>query len=191
MTGRCPRRRLGILALAGLLALASCRVDRADAGRPGGAAVATATPADTLATAQVLGALRLYYARLSGRELRALGASFWPGATITSIMRAPTDTADAVRTLTIEDLAGRGRAAPECRVSFSDEIAHATVATYGPLAQAWVTYRARCGLTRDSTAMHYGVDAFLLMQFRGEWRISGLALTREVPQQPLVRSPAP
>lgn len=187
-----PRSRswLALLALPGALALGSCRVEHADAGRPGGG-VLVPPPADSVATAQVLAALRLYYTRLSGRELRVLSRSFWPRATITSIMRAPSDTAEAVRTLTIEDLAGRGRAAPECHISFSDEMAHAAVAAYGPLAQAWVTYRARCGVSRDSTATHYGVDAFLLMRFHGEWRIAGLALTRETPAQPLARPPAP
>jgi hypothetical protein len=189
MTVLRSRARLALLALPAALLLAACRVERADAGRPGGAVAAP--PADSAATAQVLAALRLYYARLSGRELRVLSRSFWPRATITSLMGTPSDTTAAVRTLTIEELAGRGRAAPECRASFSDEMAHASVATYGPLAQAWVTYRARCGVTRDSVATHYGVDAFLLLRHQGEWRISGLALARELPDQPLARSPAP
>ncbi len=184
------RRALLGFGLPGLLVCASCRIERAEAGRPGLPAVA-ASSADSLATAQVMAALRLYYTRLSGRELRVVSRSFWPGATITSIMRAASDAADSVHTVAIADLAGRGRAARECRAGFSDEIARATIATYGPLAQAWVTYRARCGLTRDSTATHYGVDAFLLLQFGGEWRISGLAVTRELRDQPLAHALAP
>jgi len=184
------RARAATLALAGLLAVAACRLQRAEAGRPGGVGGAPAAD-DSAAQGEVLAALRLYYTRLSGRDLRVLSGSFWPGATITSRMRVPGDSVATVHTLTVEDLAARGRAASECRAGFSDEIARATIQTYGPLAQAWVTYRARCGLTRDSTTTHYGVDAFLLMQDRGAWRISGLALTRELPARPLGRPPAP
>jgi hypothetical protein len=179
----------GLVILPVALAGASCRVERAEAGRTGLSAVPA--PGDSVATAQVLAALRLFYARLSARDLKVVSRSFWPGATLTSIMRAPSAGADTVHTVTIEALAGRGRAAPECPFSLVDEIAHATVAVYGPLAQAWVTYRARCGITPVVTATRFGVDAFLLMRYGGEWRISGLAMTPEVRDQPLARSPAP
>ncbi len=187
MTVSAPRAWLRLLALPGLFALGACRFERAAAGRPGG----TMAAPDTVATAQVLAALRLYYERLNRRDLKVLSRSFWPSATLTSIMPAPPRT-ETVQTFSIEELAGsRRRVAPECRVSFSNEMLRATVTTYGPLAQAWATYRFRCGLRRDSTATHYGVDAFLLMRYRGEWRISGLALTREVPELPLAHAPGP
>lgn len=63
------------------------------------------------------------------------------------------------------------------------------VVTYGPLADAWVTYRARFGATRDSALTHHGVDAFHLMKLGGEWRIAGLTFTNETPERPLVRRP--
>ncbi len=191
MTVRCPRGWLGVVALPGVVALVSCHVERADAGRPGGPVAAATAPADSAATAQVLATLRLFYERLSHRDLRVLSRSFWPHATITSIMRSPADSAAVVATSSIEDLARRGPLAPECRVSLSDEMTHASVTMYGPLAQAWVTYRWRCGLTRDSTVTHNGVDAFELMRFGGEWRISSLAVTRELPDQPLARPATP
>ncbi len=189
MTAARHRALLGF-SLPGLLVCVSCRMERAAAGRPGPPAVA-ANSADSLATAQVLEALRLYYERLNRRDLKALSRSFWPSATLTTIMPAPPG-GDRVETFSIEELAGtRRRVAPECRVSFSNEMVRATVTTYGALAQAWTVYRFRCGLRRDSTVTHYGVDAFLLMRHHDEWRISGLALTRELRDQPLAHTPAP
>ncbi len=187
MTAPAPRAWLSLLALPGVIALGACHFERAAAGRPGGAVAAP----DTVATAQVIAALKQYYERLNRRDLKVLSRSFWPSATLTSIMPVP-HAGDAVQTFSIEELsATRRRVAPECRVSFSNEMLHVAVTTYGPLAQAWATYRFRCGLRRDSTATHYGVDAFLLMRYRGEWRISGLALTREVPELPLAHAPGP
>jgi len=171
------------------LAAASCRVERAPSGRPGGAAVV----ADSVASAEVYAALRTYYARLTSRDWRVLAQSFWPRATITTIMRPAADSGDTVVTIPIEefvDLATRKkRGVRDCPASFSDEIARANVVTYGPLADAWVTYRAHCGVSRDSTALHYGMDAFHLMKYRGEWRVSGLTFTMEVPGVPLGRAP--
>jgi hypothetical protein len=185
-------RHAGVAALAllGVLAVASCRVERAPSGRPGGSAAASSA-ADSATSAEVYAALRLYYARLTGRDWKVLAESFWPRATITTIMRPTTDSAERVHTIAIEDFVALATrlGIHDCPVSFSDEIAHANVVSYGPLADAWVTYRARCGVTRDSTATHYGMDAFHLMKHRGEWRIAGLAFTMETPDLPLARTP--
>ncbi len=174
----------------GVLALASCRIERAPTGRPGGPGAAVAT-ADSVASAEVYAALRLYYARLTSRDWTVLAESFWPQATIATVMRLAADSADSVHIVAIEDfvvLATR-HGIHDCPASFSDEIARANVVTYGPLADAWVTYRARCGVTRESTAVHYGMDAFHLMKHHGEWRVTGLTFTMEIPDQPLSRSP--
>ena len=183
-------RRAGVAALAlpGALALASCRVERAQSGRlpePG----AAATAADSVASAEVYAALRVYYARLTSRDWKVLAESFWPRATITTIMRPAADSADSVHTIAIEDfvaLATR-HGIRDCPASFSDEIAHANIVTYGPLADAWVTYRAHCGVRPDSIAIHYGMDAFHLMKHHGEWRVAGLTFTMETPDLPLNR----
>jgi len=177
------------LALLGLCAAASCRVERAAFGRPGAAPAATAT--DSVSSAEVYAALRLFYARLTSKDWKVLAQSFWPRATITTIMRPAADSADSVYVVTIEDFVVRAmkHGIRDCPASFSDEIARANVVTYGPLADAWVTYRARCGVTRDSTAIHYGMDAFHLMKHHGEWRVAGLTFTMETPDQPLARAP--
>jgi hypothetical protein len=94
-----------------------------------------------------------------------------------------------VHTISIEELVAQAAEMPDCRFSFSDEMARATVLTYGPLADAWVTYRARCGTARDSVATHYGIDAVHLMKRGGEWRITNLTFTNELESEPLDRQP--
>jgi hypothetical protein len=175
--------RVARLACLGCAVLAACTLERAPAGRPGGAAASPSV--DSAASAEVYAALRLYYTRLTSRDWKVLATSFWPRSTITTIMRPAADTADQVHTISIEAFVARAGAVPDCQVSFSDEIARANVVTYGPLADAWVTYRARCGVSRDSVALHYGIDAFHLMQHHGEWRIANLTFTMEVAGEPL------
>jgi len=162
-------------------------VERAAAGRPGTVAVAQ----DSVASAEVYAALRLYYTRLTSRDWKVLGESFWPRATITTIMRAAGAAADSVHTIPIEEFVERAtrQGIRDCPASFMDEIARANVVTYGPLADAWVVYRAHCGVRADSVAVHFGMDAFHLMKHRGEWRVTGLTFTMETPDQPLARQP--
>jgi len=174
-----PLLRPTRLVALGLLAVVSCRIERAPTGRPGGAVAA----ADSLASAEVVAALRQYYARMTTRQWEALQQCFWPRASITAINRG------AVQTVTIEQAIKRAPTIRNCPISRSDEIAHATVAVYGPLADAWVTYRAKCGVGRDSVTTHYGIDAFHLMKHDGEWRIASLTFTSEVAGQPLEHQP--
>lgn len=188
MVLRTLRRTLAALAV---VALGACSVERAPSGRPGGAA--TLHPADSVASAEVYAALRLYYTRLTARDWKVLAASFWPRASITGIMGAAPggrpggSGPERVETVTIEEAIRQAPAMKDCPVSFSDEIARANVVTYGPLADAWVTYHVRCGVVRESVATHYGIDAFHLMKHDGEWRIASLALTTEIAGEPLSR----
>jgi Putative lumazine-binding len=177
------------LTLLCVLAAASCRIERAPAGRPGPASVTTAT--DSVASAEVYSALRLYYARLTSRDWTVLAQSFWPRATITTIMQPAADSAERVHTIAIEEFVALAtkHGIRDCPATFTDEIARANIVTYGPLADAWVTYRAHCGVTRDSVAVHYGMDAFHLMRHSGEWRVTGLTFTMETADQPLSRLP--
>ncbi|HTT68806.1 MAG TPA: hypothetical protein VMF70_12335 [Gemmatimonadales bacterium] len=183
------RGRFLVLVCFGALPVAACRVERAASGRPGVTPASAA--ADSVATAEVDAALRLYYARLTSRDWKVLAESFWPRATITTIMRPAGATADSVYPTSIEDLVARATKVGihDCPASFSDEIARANVVTYGPLADAWVVYRAHCGVRPDSVAIHYGMDAFHLMKHHGEWRVTGLTFTMETPDQPLSRAP--
>ena len=172
------RTLLALTALA-FAALSACRLERAPSGRPGGG---FAPEPDSLASAEVYAALRGYYAALTARDWRLLTTHFWPRATLTTLT-ADADSAEPPPTLTIEEfVAGAGRARAEV---FSDDLASASVVTYGALADAWVTYRARVGLTRDSVASHYGIDAFHLVRRAGRWRIASLATQNELPGRPL------
>ena len=180
------RRRLRFaLPVCAATALVACSVERAPLGRPGGAA----PPADSVVSADVYAALRLYYARMTARDWAVLAHSFWPRATITAIMgapgAAPTDPRARVQTINVEDAIRQAASMKECPVSFAAEITRANVVTYGPLADAWVTYRVLCGVSRDSVTTHYGIDAIHLMKHAGEWRIAGLTFTHEIPGSPL------
>jgi hypothetical protein len=168
-----PMLRPARLAALGLVVLVSCRIERAPAGRPGGG-VATA---DSLVAADVLAALRQYYARLTAREWQLLGRCFWPRASITTVRPPSRGRPEELQTVSVEEAIKQAPKMKNCPISFSDEIAHATVMAYGPLADAWVTYRAKCGVVRDSVTTHY------------EWRIASLTFTSEVAGQPLEHQP--
>jgi len=176
-----------VLLVVAAAAPGACSFERAPAGRPGGAAV----PADSAVSADVYAALRLYYARMTARDWTVLAQSFWPRATITAILGAPgappSDPRERVQTISVEDAIRQATSLKDCPVSFAAEITRANVVTYGPLADAWVTYRVTCGVARDSVTTHYGIDAIHLMKHAGEWRISGLTFTHEVPGLPLGR----
>ena len=176
---------LGALVALGTLALPACRIERAPAGHPGGG---YAVEPDSMASAEVSAALRAYYAGLSSRDWRRLGSHFLPRATITDLVRSPDDTAQRSRTIGIEEFvarAGRARA-----LGVTDEAMHASIVTYGPPADAWVTYRARIRVRRDSTVTRFGIDAFHLVKVGGRWRIAALALQDELPGLPIASGPA-
>lgn len=166
-----------LLALA--LGLAACSIERAPSGRPGGG---FAPEIDSLASADVYAALRGYYAALTARDWRLLATHFWPRATLTTVT-AEGDSAAGSRTRTIEEfVAGADQAGAG---AFSDEMTSASVVTYGALADAWVTYRARVRMTRDRVGSRYGIDAFHLVRRGGRWRITSLAKQNELPGRPL------
>jgi len=180
------RTRLGRLLAASAL-LGACSVEHAPSGRPGGAV----PPADSAASADVYSALRLYYARMTARDWTVLSQSFWPRATITAIMAGPPVAGrhdpGHVETITVEEAIRQAQVMKDCPVSFAAELTRANVVTYGPLADAWVTYRVACGVARDSVTTHYGIDAIHLIRHGGEWRIAGLTFTHEIPGSPLGR----
>ena len=173
-------RSLLAVPLASFLALTACRVERAQSGRPGGG---FAPEPDSVASAEVYAELRGYYSALTSGDWSLLGTHFWPGATIATIRVPSGDSVRRVTTVGVEEFvarAGRVRAAV-----FSDEPVRATIVTYGDLADAWVTYRARVGATRDSVVTRHGIDAFHLLRREGRWRIVGLAFQSEVPDVPI------
>jgi hypothetical protein len=168
-----------------LLLLVSCRIERAPAGRPGGG---YAVEPDSVASAEVYAALHAYYATLSAREWRRAESHFLPRAVITEAVSASDDSGGRPRTVGVEAFiarAGRARG-----LGFADEPMHASIVTYGSLADAWVTFRARIRVGRDSTVSRFGIDAFQLVKLGGRWRIAGLATQNEVPGRPIASGPA-
>jgi hypothetical protein len=173
-----------LTALALVVALAACRLERAPSGRPGGG---YALEPDSAASAEVYAAIRGYYAALTSRDWRLLGSHFWPRATITTVRVAAGDSVASVQTVTIEEFvadAGEVQAAV-----FADEALRANIVTYGALADAWVTYHARVGATAQTVVSRYGIDAFHLMKLGGQWRIVSLAFQNEVPGDPIAPGP--
>jgi hypothetical protein len=160
---------------AGLLAVA-CHTERID---PGPARAATAEDS------AVLAALDTYYDRFSRRDWPAFRASFWPGAVIAVRWVPPgaTDTVVALQTLE-RFLAGTPDGADRLAV-FEERRVHHELQRYGDLAVVWATFRATFGLPGETTATHYGVDAFQLLRHHGEWRIVSLAFTPELAARPL------
>ena len=172
-----------------LLIAAACRVEKAASGRPPG----PPTPADSLARVEsdstlragVEASLRLYYARFSARDWRAFRRSFWPGATITTRWRPPGERRARVWTQTVEEFVRRAPEGPGRMAVFSERMLHAHVTGYGDLANAWVVYEGRWGPSRDSVRTVRGIDAFTLHRDGGEWRITSMAFTPELPGRPL------
>jgi len=167
----------------------ACRIEKAASGRPPG----PPTEADSLARVEadsslragVDGALRLYYARFSARDWRAFRRSFWPGATITTRWTPPGERQARVWMQPVEDFVRRAPEGPGRMAVFSERMLHAHITGYGDLANAWVVYEGRWGLTRDSVRTIRGIDAFTLYRDDGAWRITALAFTPEQPGSPL------
>ena len=186
--------RLAPLSSLLLLALASCRIEKAPSGRPAG----EVTVADSLArveqdsavVAGVNAALRLYYARLSDRDWRAFRRSFWPGATVTTRWVPPGERRERVWVQTAEEFARRAPEGPGRMAVFGERMLHAHVTGYGDLASAWVIYEGSWGERRDLVRTVHGIDAFTLYRDDGQWRIASLVFTPEVPGRPL-ELPAP
>ncbi len=172
-----------------LLVLAACRIETAASGRPPGPPTTADSVArleeDSTARVQVDAALRTYYRRFSSRDWRAFRQSFWPGAIITTRWTPPGARAPRVEVQALEEFIRRAPEGPGRLAVFSEAPIHLHVRSYGDLADAWVIYRARFGMTRDSVSVFYGVDAFQLLRHDGQWRIVSLAFTQEVAGRPL------
>lgn len=174
-----------------VLALPACRVERTDSGRPPGTRTAvdslSLVEGDSARRDEVRLALRNYYNRFSRRDWLAFAAMFWPGATITTRWAPPGSSGPRVAVQTVDDFVRAAPEGPGRLAVFSEQPVTIDIHAYGDLAQAWVLYRARFGVTRDSVTTHHGIDAFHLMKHDGAWRIVALTFVNETPDRPLVR----
>jgi hypothetical protein len=177
--------------LLAVLVLAACHIERAASGRPPGTRTAvdslSLVEGDSAARAAVRRTLQAYYQRFSRRDWPAFRRSFWDGATITTRWTPPGARAERVVVQPVDEFVRRAPEGPGRLAVFSEAPLEVDVHLYGDLAQAWVLYRARFGVTADSVTEHHGIDAFHLMRDDGQWRIVSLTFVNETPERPLVR----
>lgn len=177
------------------LSLAGCRIEVADSGRPPGARTAVDSLAivelDSARREEVRRVLRAYYRRLSDRDWREFRQRFWDGATISTKGMAPGERAERVVTQTVDAFVRAAPEGPDRLAVFEERPVSMDIHSYGDLAQAWVVYRARFGVSRDSVTVRHGIHAFHLMRQRGVYRIVSVSSVTETPDRPLVPAAAP
>lgn len=155
-----------------LLGLSGCTLESA----PPDSRRASAIPdADTTL---VLTALRAYYRDFSARDWVAFQDHFWPGATITTIWPPPGEDSAGVFVSSVPSFVARAPDGPGSRSIFQETMLASRIRVAGPLAQAWVRYRARFGDPGDVVEWE-GTDAFSLLLHDGRWRIVALVFASD------------
>lgn len=118
--------------------------------------------------------LESYYDAFSARDWPAFTDHFWDGATMTTIWTPPGETDERVVATSIPDFVAQAPMGPGSREIFEEKMVSARIEVEGDLAQARARYEARFGDPGEIMEWE-GFDAFTLLKFRGEWRISSLA----------------
>lgn len=118
--------------------------------------------------------LESYYDALSARDWPSFTDHFWPGATMTTIWTPPGEATERVVATSIPDFVAQAPMGPGSREVFEERLISASIEIEGDLAQARARYEARFGDPGEITEWE-GFDAFTLLKFQGEWRISSLA----------------
>ncbi len=118
--------------------------------------------------------LESYYREFSNRDWRRFSAHFWPGAGLTTAWQPPGEDSVRVVTMAIEQFVEQAPFGPGSREIFEERMLDSEVKVDGNIAQALVRYRARFGDPGDIMEWE-GTDAFTLLRFNGEWRITSLA----------------
>lgn len=140
------------------------------------AGIASCAPpaADTERDGEVREHLMRYYDALSARDWQLLPASFWPDATLTTIWRPPDESVERVWATTVPAFIAAAPDGPDSQPIFEERPVSMDVHIEGPLASAWVRYRARFGAP-DELVCWTGTDLFTLIRHDEEWRIAGIA----------------
>jgi hypothetical protein len=123
---------------------------------------------------QVIAALEQYYADFSARDWTRFRDHFWPGATLTTIWQAASDSVPSVTVTDIDHFIEMAPQGPGSREIFEERMTGANVRADDSLAQVWASYDARFGDPGDVREWS-GTDAFTLMRHDGRWRIVSLA----------------
>jgi len=119
--------------------------------------------------------LESYYDAFSARDWPRFETHFWDGATMTTVWMPPGESAERVVATSIPEFVAQAPMGPGSREIFEERLVSARIVVEGDdLAQAQVNYHARFGDPGEVMEWE-GVDAFTLLKYGGEWRISSLA----------------
>ena len=118
--------------------------------------------------------LMRYYDALSARDWTMLPASFWPDATLTTIWQPPGEPAQRVWATTVPAFIAAAPEGPDSQPIFEERPTSMELRVEGPLASAWVRYRARFGAP-DALVCWTGTDLFTLIRHDEKWRIASVA----------------
>ena len=115
-----------------------------------------------------------YYEAFSARDWHLFENHFWPGATMTTIWAPIGELNDRVVVSTIPEFVEQAPLGPGSREIFEERLDSVEIRVEGDLALCWARYHARFGDPGDIMEWE-GTDAFTLLRFDGEWKISSLA----------------
>ena len=115
-----------------------------------------------------------YYEAFSSRDWERFAEHFWPGATMTTIWMPPGEGSERVVATSIADFVAQAPAGPGSREIFEERPTSIEVRVEAGLAQVWARYQARFGDPGEVLEWE-GYDAFTLLKFGDEWRITSIA----------------
>jgi hypothetical protein len=153
---------IGILPALGVVSTLSAQVPAPDSTSEGAAR-----------TAEVVSVLESYYQALSDRDWPRFANHFWPGATIGTVWQPPDEPAPRVDLQSVQTFIDRAPEGPGSKPIFEERMIGSEVHVQGTLALVYARYRARFG-DPGNVLEWEGLDAFILLEHLGEWRITAL-----------------
>ncbi len=118
--------------------------------------------------------LESYYEAFSARDWELFESHFWLGATMTTIWAPIGELNERVVASTVPEFVEQAPLGPGSREIFEERMDSVEILFDGNLAICWARYNARFGDPGDIVEWE-GTDAFTLIRFDGEWKISSLA----------------
>lgn len=119
-----------------------------------------------------------YYADMSRRDWEAYRQHFWDHAELITVWQAPGSASADMMVMPVDTFLAHTSEGPDSQPIFEEKMTHAGIHYTPGLAQVWAHYEAKFG-TEDSLMEWNGVDAFTLLEFEGEWKISSLVYVGE------------
>lgn len=122
---------------------------------------------------EVYDVLERFYRDFAHGDWNAMGARFWPGASVIAIRRREQDTEKHVVSEPIEACLERMRAQVARTKPLEIAFVEYRIEPAGGIAQASIHYSA-IDASGDAPQTWSGTDAFTLVRHEGEWRIASL-----------------